>query len=320
MNMEMERIFKNLPRKKADLILLILASQGIEAQGINVQGVNTQKVNDQNLDPGIGKQQNHHKPGHTDNTGRFDIMVPKEKMEAAFKNIDQYFQENKSFRLFAKIQDFEISSFNAPAAFAIMALLLSIHLFCLEFNIHREMILKFGASALFIGQGETFRAITALFLHSDGQHLLGNMVGILIFGAPLISLSGYGTAPFLLLCAGTWGNLVNAYFHQNAHLSIGASTAIMGAAGALAAYQMTGKGKPLRFNRLIPLFAGATLVGMFSHGENTDVSAHFFGFVSGLFIGILFFPLYRVFHPRFTEPAALILVFLILGSAVWIGL
>jgi membrane associated rhomboid family serine protease len=185
------------------------------------------------------------------------------------------------------------------------------------------MIFKFGASSLYIGQGETFRAITALFLHSDGQHVLGNLAGILIFGAPLISLTGYGTGPFLLLCAGASGNLVNAYFRQTALLSIGASTAVMGAAGALAAYQMLNSSRPFQLNRLIPLAAGATLVGLFSQGENTDVSAHVFGFMAGSVWGGLFFPLSKVLRqtiiPEKIEPVVLCLVFFIVGSAIWAG-
>jgi membrane associated rhomboid family serine protease len=296
--MEMERIFENLPRKKADLILLILSSQGIIA-----------KVD---------------RPGSPQGApGRFDILVPKPQAFRAAKSVDQYYRENFFLRLPKEIGPLKISSFNTPVAYVIMVLLLTIHLVSLEWG-HREMILKFGASSLYIGQGETFRAVTALFLHSDGQHLLGNLAGILLFAAPLISLSGYGTGPFLLLCAGTSGNLINAYFHQNALLSIGASTAIMGAAGALAAHQMVSSKSSFQLNRLIPLFAGATLVGLFSQGENTDLSAHLFGFLAGLFWGGLFFPcsrgIYRVTASRSIELVALIIVIFILGSAIWAGL
>jgi len=297
--MEMERIFKDLPQKRADLILLILASQNIDAR--------------------VEKQLTMDKSGHW----QFDILVSREQKVGAVKSVDQYFRENKFFGLPKRIQEVEISSFNTPAAYAIMALLVAVHLSCLKLGIHREMILKFGASSLYIGQGETFRAITALFLHSDGQHILGNLAGLLIFGAPLISLSGYGTGPFLLLCAGTSGNLVNAYFHQTALLSIGASTAVMGAAGALAAYQMLNSNRPFQLNRLIPLFAGATLVGLFSQGENTDISAHVFGFMAGIFWGFLFFPLSKILRRSFTlvimEPMALFLVVSILVSAIWSG-
>ncbi len=298
--MEMERIFKNLPQKKADLILLILASQNI---GARVEKKLT--------------------PGESGQVRQFDILVFREQTADAVKSVDQYFRENKFFGLPKRIQEVEISSFNTPAAYVIMGLLLAIHLICLKLGIHREMILKFGASSLYIGQGETFRAITALFLHSDGQHILGNLAGILIFGAPLISLSGYGTGPFLLLCAGTSGNLVNAYFHQTALLSIGFSTAVMGAAGALAAYQMIDSRRPFQLNRLIPLFAGATLVGLFSQGENTDISAHVFGFMAGIFWGFIFFPLSKIlrkfFRPKIMEPVALFLVLSIFGSAIWTG-
>jgi len=298
---EMEKIFKNLSLKKANLILLILASQDITAQ-VERQ-LSTQSYN------GIQK---------------FDILVPGEHAVEAGQSVNQYFRENKFFRLPRQLNSLEISSFNTPAAYVIMVLITAIHLLCLDPDIHREMILKFGASSLYLGQGETYRAITALFLHSDGQHLLGNLAGILIFAAPLISLCGYGTGPLLLLFAGTSGNLVNAYFHQNAILSIGASTAIMGAAGALAAYQMISRKKIFQFNRLIPLFAGATLVGLFSQGENTDVSAHVFGFMAGFFWSFLFFPFYRIVRPvlipRSMEPAALVLLLSILTSAILQGL
>lgn len=297
--MEMERIFENLPRKKADLILLILSSQGIIA-----------KVDRPPSPPGA--------------PGRFDILVPRQQACRAAKNVDQYYRENIFLRLPREIGPIKISSFNTPAAYAIMVLLLAIHILCLKWGIHKEVILKFGASSLYIGQGQTFRAVTALFLHSDGQHLLGNLAGILIFAAPLISLSGYGSGPFLLLCVGTSGNLINAYFHQSALLSIGASTAIMGAAGALAAYQMVSNLRAFQLNRLFPLFAGATLVGLFSQGENTDISAHLFGFLAGLFWGGLFFSCYRGIHrvtdSRFMEPMALIIAIFILGSAIWAGL
>ncbi|MCP3944357.1 MAG: rhomboid family intramembrane serine protease [Desulfobacteraceae bacterium] len=296
--MEMEIIFKSLPQKKADLILLILESQGIITRV------------EKRLTP-------------TNQILVFDILVPREHRAAAVKSIDQYFQENKFFNLKNKLSNIEISSFNVPTAYVIMALLVAIHLICLKFNIHREMILKFGASSLYLAQGQTFRAITALFLHSNGQHLLGNLAGIIIFAAPLISLSGYGTGPLLLLCSGTWGNLINAYFHQNALLSIGTSTAIMGAAGSLAAYQMINHHRPFQLKRLIPLFAAATLMGMFSQGENTDVSAHVFGFMAGIFWGILFFPCYqafcRVVSPKLIEAISLILVLTILGAAFWAG-
>ena len=198
-----------------------------------------------------------------------------------------------------------------------MGLLWIIHAACIHYQVHETMILKYGSSALFILQGETYRAVTALFLHSDARHLAGNMAGMLIFGAPFISLSGFGLGPFMLLVAGTLGNLFNAIFYQSAHLSIGASTAIMAAAGLLVAFQVIQKGKQLRLNSLMPIFAGAVLMAMFSQGERTDVWAHIFGFLSGFGSGIIFFPLNRIFTFSQKDHLALFLTFLIIAASLF---
>ena len=282
-NNDMEKIFTNLSAKKADLIILILTSQGIE--------ISIEKHN--NL---------------------FDIMLNMEDKEKSLLTIDSYYHENKFFRIKQQLQNFPISSFKSNTVFIIMGLLIFIHAVCIYYNIQEKIILKYGASALFILQGETYRAITALFLHADVRHLAGNIAGMLIFAAPVISLSGYGTGSLMLLLTGTTGNLFNAHLYHTAHLSIGASTAVMGAAGLLAAFQITQK-KPFRLNNIMPVFAGAVLVAMFSQGENTDVWAHVFGFFSGLGSGVILFPLNRVLRfPQKDLIALFITVFIIVSS------
>ncbi|MCK4768228.1 MAG: rhomboid family intramembrane serine protease, partial [Desulfobacula sp.] len=247
MSKNLEKLFAGLSGKKTDLIILILTSQNIETRVER-------------------------------NNKLFDILVNHADMEKALSIVETYYKENRFFRLKQQLQEIPISSFKSYTAFSIMGLLWLIHAFCLQYHIHEDMILKYGASALFILQGETYRAVTALLLHSDARHLAGNMAGMLIFGAPVITLSGFGVGPFMLLVAGTLGNLINAHLYKTAHLSIGASTAIMGAAGLLVAFQITQKAKPFRLNNLMPIFAGVVLIAMFSQGENTDVWAHVFGF------------------------------------------
>jgi membrane associated rhomboid family serine protease len=90
----------------------------------------------------------------------------------------------------------------------------------------------------------------------------------------------------------------------------------MGAAGGLAAYQMMRKGPLRRRDRVLPLVAGATLMAFLSHGENTDVWAHVFGFLCGFATGIVFFPLITVCRSRLREPLALTVTVVILVSAV----
>ena len=285
MSQNLEKLLTGLSAKRADLILLILASQNIENH--------------------VERKNN-----------SFNILVNPADMEKALIMVEAYYKENKFFRLRQQLQEIPISSFKSYTAFSIMGLLWLIHALCLHYHIHENMILKYGASALFILQGETYRAITALFLHSDARHLVGNMAGLLIFGAPVITLAGFGVGSFILLFAGTLGNLINAHLYKTAHLSIGASTAIMGAAGLLVAFRITQKAKPIHFNNLMPIFAGAVLIAMFSQGENTDIWAHVFGFFSGLGSGIIFFPLNRTLRFPQKDPIALIITILIIASSI----
>jgi len=284
MNQEIEKLASGLSAKKADLIILILTSQNIKTH--------------------VEKKDN-----------LFNIFTHNNDTRKALTVIETYYKENKFFRFKLQVQEFPISSFKSYTAFFIIGLLFVIHAATLHYNIHEKMILEYGASALFILQGETYRAVTALFLHADARHLLGNIAGMLIFAAPVISLSGFGMGSFMLLFAGTCGNLINAHMHQTAHLSIGASTAIMGATGLLVAFQITQKNKPIRLNTLMPIFAGAVLVGMLSQGERTDVLAHVFGFLCGLGSGVIFFPLNRTILFAQKDIIALVITILILISS-----
>jgi len=271
--------------RTADLILLILASQNISARksagprGIEILGF-----------PDQAAQAAHH--------------------------VAAYFRENRSDSAPVPPLASPPAGFMSPAVLVIMGLLAVIHMAIEITGTRWEHILAYGSSGMYIFQGDTFRAVTALFLHSDTAHLLGNLAGLFLFAGPVIRICGYGTGPFFVLFAGTGGNLINAGFRGTALLSIGASTAVMGAAGGLAAFQMMRKGPLRRRDRIMPLIAGATLMAFLSHGENTDVWAHVFGFFCGIATGIVFFPLLTVCRFRLREPLALAVTLAILISAV----
>jgi rhomboid protease GluP len=306
--------FSGLTSEQADLIILILTSQGIKT---TVETSNATAKNKPTHEEEMPGKVNVVKTNvaKVNTTRSFTIVMDDADLENANASVEAYFKENTFLRFKHQIQQIPISSFKSIPAFCIMGILLFVHIFCLKKNIQDEMILEYGASALFILQGETYRAVTALFLHADARHLLGNMAGMLIFAAPAISLSGYGTGPLMLLFAGTSGNLINAYLYRTAHLSIGASTAVMAAAGMLAAYQVTRRRNPFQLNNFMPIFAGALLMGMFSQGENTDIWAHVLGFICGLFSGIIFFPLNRTLIFAQKEKYALFITIFIVASA-----
>ncbi len=281
----MKRIFVGMTSRTADLILLILASQNIFAQkSTGPRGI--------------------------------EIRVFPDQAAKATHHVAAYFRENQTDPDPVFPPASTPAGFMSPAVFVIMGLLALIHIAIEMTGTRWEHILTYGSSGMYIFQGETFRAVTALLLHSDTAHLLGNLAGMFFFAGPVIRLSGYGSGPFFVLFAGTSGNLINAGFHGSALLSIGASTAVMGAAGGLAAFQMIRRGPLRRRDRILPLIAGATLMAFLSHGENTDVWAHVFGFLCGVVAGMFFFPFISICRFRLREPLALAVTLAILMLAV----
>lgn len=141
-------------------------------------------------------------------------------------------------------------------------------------------------SVAILEHGEWWRLLTALTLHADMTHLLGNC---LLGGMVVHLLSqtlGYGLAWILLVVSGAVCNFCNVALRQQAHLSVGFSTAVFAAIGLLAGLQL-GRTTPRSYRRLlIPLGAGAALLAMLgSEGARTDLGAHFFGAMVGLGVG-----------------------------------
>jgi len=158
-----------------------------------------------------------------------------------------------------------------------------------------------SADAGAILSGEWWRLFTALTLHGDGAHVLGNAIigGVFVW---LVSRRlGAGLAWILTILAGGFGNLLNSMALSAPHNAIGFSTASFGAAGLLAAIAPFGVGGgfhglgngslPRRMyefirSAMVPVAAGLGLLAMLGAGENTDLGAHLFGFLSGLCLGI----------------------------------
>ncbi len=142
-------------------------------------------------------------------------------------------------------------------------------------------------SAAVLGRGEWWRLLTALTLHADVVHLVGNcLIGGIIMHF-LSKTIGYGLAWLLLLANGALANLLNIVLRQQPHLSVGLSTSIFAAIGLFTGLQLTRfKTQGLK-GLLLPLAAGAGLLAFLgSEGERTDLGAHFFGFVCGVCCGL----------------------------------
>ena len=135
--------------------------------------------------------------------------------------------------------------------------------------------------------GELERCVTALTLHADLLHVLGNAAALAILGSALARLRGTGTALLLLVAAGGLGNLATALLHGPGHRSVGASTAVFASVGALGALAVgrrrrAGLGRRLA---LVPVAAGVAILAMLGMAPGTDLAAHALGFACGVGLG-----------------------------------
>jgi len=219
---------------------------------------------------------------------RDGLTVDEEFAEAARHHLEQYFEENEGWpERPPPYQPARFSS-NPPTLLIIGALAL----FFWVTGPWQDDVAWFARGAIdstaILDNGEWWRLVTALTLHADQAHLIGNC----IIGGFIVHLlgrtTGYGLSLLLLVACGSLGNLLNIITRDEAHLSVGFSTSIFAAIGLLSGMQvLAGQLKGFR-NLLVPLGAGAALLAMLGvGGERTDLGAHFFGFLSGVGAGML---------------------------------
>jgi membrane associated rhomboid family serine protease len=144
---------------------------------------------------------------------------------------------------------------------------------------------------------EPWRAVTALTLHGDSEHVMGNVISGAIFATVVHRRLGPGGGSFAIVASGFFGNLVNALFQQmhgrGFHASIGASTAVFGAVGILATTQIlldppraSGDRRSL-LEIIAPVVGGLAQLGTLGARPSSDLLAHLFGFLSGALVGVI---------------------------------
>ncbi len=139
-------------------------------------------------------------------------------------------------------------------------------------------------------EGEWWRPITALTLHSGLRHLAGNIIFGTLFGLFAGRLLGSGLAWFAIVVSGAMGNVLNTLLLESSHRSIGASTAVFAALGLVAGYVWRAKlmSQERWPYRVGPIVGGFALLMYTGTGDaNTDIGAHLMGFLCGFASGML---------------------------------
>ena len=160
-----------------------------------------------------------------------------------------------------------------------------------------------------VSDGQWWRLITALTLHADSVHLLGNVFfgGLLVYS--LCRHLGSGIAWFSVLLVGVLANGINVFFHDDAYHSIGFSTAVFGMVGMLSGMRLRRIGGWQEM--VLALGSAASLLALMgSSGERTDLGAHFWGVVVGLLAGMSLGALLGIAGKRVLPPLGQWLLFI----------
>lgn len=216
----------------------------------------------------------------------FSLRVPSDEMEPAAAVLAAYDAENPPASARPRVGPIDAASLRVASL--VSAALLG---FFLWTTLHHPAawLDRGSADAARILAGEYWRAVTALTLHADGPHVVGNALLGAVFFAVVFRSLGAGVGLACVLASGALGNGINAWVRSEAHVSIGASTAVFGALGILAGLGLTRRLRlGLRGRRaFVPVAAGLGLLAMLgTAGERVDLWAHAFGLLAGLVLGV----------------------------------
>ena len=200
----------------------------------------------------------------------------------------------------------EAEPFVVPIYAVIMTLLALILCFAVQSALPPDWIERGVADDLRIRAGEAWRAITALTLHGDLEHLVSNLSLGIFACAFVFARFGVGAGVLATILAGALGNILNVWAHwYQPHRSIGSSTALFAGLGLLAGAEFVARARHQhtrgKWSLIVPLGAGLTFLSIYGGGGvnpdgspsvnagRVDVMAHLLGLGAGVLVGGLFF-------------------------------
>ena len=173
-----------------------------------------------------------------------------------------------------------------------------------------------SADAGRIVAGEWWRTVTALTLHADAPHVIGNAGASVLLVGVVSQQLGPGVGLCVLLLAGAGGNALTAVAHGAHHDSVGASTALFGAIGILAATRVMSRGRRAPARKLwMVIAASLALLALLGTSPGSDLLAHLFGLLLGSALGVAAAPtLPRPLRPPVQWALAVAVLAVVVGA------
>jgi membrane associated rhomboid family serine protease len=171
-----------------------------------------------------------------------------------------------------------------PTPLVIAIIVVNVVVFFLErFGNDAYVVDKYSLQPLLIHyQHQYYRVFTAMFMHANFQHILFNMIALVIVGPPLEVLLGKTRFLALYLIAGLGGSIASYLLSPANILGLGASGAIM---GVMAAYVVIGRRRHLPIAPVVALIALNLLIGFTG---SIDWRAHLGGLVVGALLAFVY--------------------------------
>ncbi len=209
------------------------------------------------------------------------IEVIEEKKQRAIKEILEYEKENE--------EEKEKNTDEIPRRYYSIESTLWILFFLFLFHIITQNtsfpFIPLGCMDSFaIYKGEWWRIITAITLHKNIVHILSNIFWQGVFMYFLLRTIRPSIAWAMSILGGITGNLLNYFYHNISHVSLGFSTCVFATLGISIGIRSLEREKKWG----IFIMSGLGIFAMLGiGGARVDVSGHLFGFISGFLIGIV---------------------------------
>lgn len=160
------------------------------------------------------------------------------------------------------------------------------------FNVFSGSWIEAGALGWYevISQGEWYRLLTSVFLHSNIGHIFNNMLVLAFIGSVLEKEIGAWKYGILYLASGILAGCASMVYNMlrdDYIVSIGASGAVFGIVGAVLYLVLFQKGRNAQYSaRQIAWMAFLSLYGGFT-SQGVDNAAHVGGFIAGFLLAAL---------------------------------
>lgn len=158
----------------------------------------------------------------------------------------------------------------------------------INFNNSEELMAWGAASDGRVKEGEWWRLITSIFLHGGLIHLIYNLIILSFLGYLTESILGSKKFLIFYLLCGLSASLISLIFKSN-YIEVGASGAIFGLCGIYLGLTLI---RYIDRNFLAVIISIFFLLNiLFSFKSGISMSAHLGGFISGIILSILYFPI-----------------------------